>query len=379
MSTATTIDNTMEANDVEVDVSVKGMSPRSEGTIETADGDTSTLPDDFDEELSDHELEQMDRGRARSLSFVDEEEERIQVGEVVKNSVDEEGSNGDANTGSGPKKMNLPPKTIDIMTNLNPLGLGVAAGSGQTVQDQAEEAELALEGAVTSAPRASSPRVAGLKGPNIGSPSRKGRKHPSAPEVNKSLSTDDYDYYVKVLLLGDSGVGKTSLMLRFADNQFQPNLMSTAGVDFKVRYLKSKSTEKRTKCQIWDTAGQERFHVITRAYYRGAHGIALTYDAADEGSFKQIGYWMDNIKKHAGEDVAVIILGNKVDLPNKKISYEQGKAVADQYGVYFSETSAKTGKNVVEAFETLTDFITKKWPKSNPQKRKQQSPFLANS
>lgn len=93
------------------------------------------------------------------------------------------------------------------------------------------------------------------------------------------LTTTQYDYYVKILLLGDSGVGKTSLMLRFADNEFRETLIGTAGVDFKVRYLEKKGM--KTKCQIWDTAGQERFHVITRSYYTGAHGIALVYDASD--------------------------------------------------------------------------------------------------
>ncbi|GBG34780.1 Ras-related protein Rab-8A [Hondaea fermentalgiana] len=167
---------------------------------------------------------------------------------------------------------------------------------------------------------------------------------------------DRYDHHIKILLLGDSGVGKTSLMLRFADNQFQPNLMSTAGVDFKVRYLEDpvKTQNKRIKCQIWDTAGQERFHVITRTYYRGAHGIALVYDAANEQSFKQISYWMDNIRSHAGQDVCVVLFGNKVDLPSRVITPEQGRATAEAFGAQFYETSAKSGVNVLEAFEALS-------------------------
>jgi len=181
------------------------------------------------------------------------------------------------------------------------------------------------------------------------------------------MKNEGHDYYVKVLLLGDSGVGKTSLMLRFADNQFQESLMSTAGVDFKVRFLEKDN--KRVKCQIWDTAGQERFHVITRAYYRGSHGIALVYDATRESSFKQIEYWMENIKKHASSDVFVVLLGNKTDLPDKKITFEQGKEMAERYKIKFFETSAKTGANVVEAFEMLSDQIVTKWenePKETP-------------
>mmetsp|Transcript_3519 Transcript_3519/g.5087 ORF Transcript_3519/g.5087 Transcript_3519/m.5087 type:complete len:253 (+) Transcript_3519:3-761(+) len=168
-------------------------------------------------------------------------------------------------------------------------------------------------------------------------------------------SHEDYDYHVKVLLLGDSGVGKTSLMLRFADNEFQPNLMSTAGVDFKVRYLENQKTKgKRIKCQIWDTAGQERFHVITRTYYRGSHGIALVYDVTNERSFEQINYWMNNIKNHAGKDVFVVLFGNKVDLPHRKVTYEQGKQAAAKHNALFYETSAKDGTNVLEAFEALS-------------------------
>ena len=171
-----------------------------------------------------------------------------------------------------------------------------------------------------------------------------------------------------VLLLGDSGVGKTSLMLRFAENQFHQSLMSTAGVDFKVRYLEKNSV--RTKCQIWDTAGQERFHVITRTYYKGAHGIALVFDVTNESSFKQVDYWMDNIKKHASSDIFVVLLGNKVDLPERKIAYEQGKEVADKHGFQYYETSAKTGANVVTAFSSLSEKITNR-REMTPQKQEE--------
>jgi len=174
----------------------------------------------------------------------------------------------------------------------------------------------------------------------------------TAPQID----LETFDHHVKVLLLGDSGVGKTSLMCRFADNEFQPNMMSTAGVDFKIRYLHDevKTKGKRIKCQIWDTAGQERFHVITRTYYRGSHGIALVYDVTNEQSFNQINYWMNNIKNHAGSDVIVVLFGNKIDLPDRKISYEQGNKAAEQYNALFYETSAKDGTNVLAAFQNLS-------------------------
>ncbi|CAN0149113.1 unnamed protein product, partial [Laminaria digitata] len=98
-----------------------------------------------------------------------------------------------------------------------------------------------------------------------------------------------FDHTIRILLLGDSGVGKTSLMTRFSEDKFAPTMISTAGVDFKVQTLDING--KRVRCQIWDTAGQERFHVITRAYIRGAHGIALAYDVTDDDSFKNVNYW----------------------------------------------------------------------------------------
>mmetsp|Transcript_4563 Transcript_4563/g.8037 ORF Transcript_4563/g.8037 Transcript_4563/m.8037 type:complete len:485 (+) Transcript_4563:284-1738(+) len=178
----------------------------------------------------------------------------------------------------------------------------------------------------------------------------------TATGTDGPASPDLFDYYVKVLLLGDSGVGKTSLMMRFSDNEFNQSLMSTAGVDFKVRFLQDpvKTNGKRIKCQIWDTAGQERFHVITRTYYRGAHGIALVYDVTNEHSFKQISYWMNNIRAHAGPDVFIVLFGNKVDLPNRQVSPEQGLAAAEEFGCLFYETSAKDGTNVLQAFEALS-------------------------
>ncbi|CAM9910840.1 unnamed protein product, partial [Ectocarpus fasciculatus] len=125
---------------------------------------------------------------------------------------------------------------------------------------------------------------------------------------------DDFDHTIRILLLGDSGVGKTSLMTRFSEDKFAPTLISTAGVDYKVQTLDING--KRVRCQIWDTAGQERFHVITRTYYRGAHGIALAYDVTDDDSFKNVNYWMANIQTHAepGHRMQKMILGNKVDI-----------------------------------------------------------------
>lgn len=119
----------------------------------------------------------------------------------------------------------------------------------------------------------------------------------------------DYDYLFKILLIGNSGVGKSSLLLRFADDTFTDNFMPTIGVDFKIRTLE---VDGRTiKLQIWDTAGQERFKTITSSYYKGAHGIIVVYDITDKESFKNIDTWMTEVEKHASDNVSRILVGNK--------------------------------------------------------------------
>eukprot|EP01027_Heterolobosea_sp_BB2_P006112 GEZU01009267.1.p1 GENE.GEZU01009267.1~~GEZU01009267.1.p1 ORF type:complete len:171 (-),score=18.98 GEZU01009267.1:492-1004(-) len=125
-----------------------------------------------------------------------------------------------------------------------------------------------------------------------------------------------YDYLIKLLLIGDSGVGKSCLLLRFSDDSFTTSFITTIGIDFKIRTIELDG--KRIKLQIWDTAGQERFRTITTAYYRGAMGILLTYDVTDEGSFANVRNWMKNIEQHATENVNKILLGNKCDLVEKK-------------------------------------------------------------
>eukprot|EP00835_Amoeboradix_gromovi_P002222 NODE_121_length_18880_cov_0.205687.p7 type:complete len:173 gc:universal NODE_121_length_18880_cov_0.205687:3440-2922(-) len=161
-----------------------------------------------------------------------------------------------------------------------------------------------------------------------------------------------YDYLMKLLLIGDSGVGKSCLLLRFSDDSFTPSFIATIGIDFKIRTIDLDS--KKIKLQIWDTAGQERFRTITTAYYRGAMGILLVYDVTDEKSFHNIRNWIKNIDEHASEGVNKILVGNKCDCEEKKvITREQGQALADEYGIPFLETSAKSNINVEEGFFTL--------------------------
>ncbi|GAB5567864.1 ras-related protein Rab-8A [Prionailurus iriomotensis] len=154
-----------------------------------------------------------------------------------------------------------------------------------------------------------------------------------------------YDYLFKLLLIGDSGVGKTCVLFRFSEDAFNSTFISTIGIDFKIRTIELDG--KRIKLQIWDTAGQERFRTITTAYYRGAMGIMLVYDITNEKSFDNIRNWIRNIEEHASADVEKMILGNKCDVNDKRqVSKERGEKLALDYGIKFMETSAKANINV---------------------------------
>ena len=164
--------------------------------------------------------------------------------------------------------------------------------------------------------------------------------------------TEDYEFIFKVLLLGNSNVGKSSLFLRFVDDIWNDTFVPTIGVDFKIKTFNI--DEKKIKMQIWDPAGQERFKNIIASYYRGAHGILLIYDVTDKESFKNLSNWLIEIEKNASKNVLKVLIGNKTDLEDKRvITYSQGKEFADSYGLKYIETSAKKNMNVNEAFETL--------------------------
>eukprot|EP01084_Bolivina_argentea_P124721 220988_1 len=181
--------------------------------------------------------------------------------------------------------------------------------------------------------------------------------------------TTEYDYLFKLLLIGDSGVGKSCFLLRFADDTYTESYISTIGVDFKIRTIDLDG--KTIKLQIWDTAGQERFRTITSSYYRGSHGIILVYDVTEKESFDNIRQWLFEIDRYASENVCKLIVGNKCDLSDKRvINYDVGKEFADDLAIPFLETSAKDSTNVEQAFLTMTAQIKNRMRSAAPCQRK---------
>lgn len=182
-------------------------------------------------------------------------------------------------------------------------------------------------------------------------------------------STETYDLSCKVMLIGDSGVGKTCLLVRFKDGTFlSGSFISTVGIDFRNKVVDVEGT--KVKLQIWDTAGQERFRSITRAYYRDATALLLVYDVTNKASFDNVRAWLTEINEYAQDDVVIMLLGNKCDHQGDRvIRKDDGERISKEYGVTFMETSAKTGMNVDLAFMALArDLKMKKTRRPNDPK-----------
>ena len=171
------------------------------------------------------------------------------------------------------------------------------------------------------------------------------------------------EFLYKILLLGDTSVGKTCFLMRYTDNTFQEIHMSTIGLDYKLKNVQL-DEGKMYKIQIWDTAGQDRFRSITKNYYKGAHGIVLIYDITDKKTFENVRNWVKQIKEEVSDKVCIILVGNKIDLEQKRVvSMEEGKKMAEQFDLMFFECSCKTGVNINDAFQELVEKTVENYSK----------------
>ncbi|XP_023654185.1 ras-related protein Rab-35-like [Paramormyrops kingsleyae] len=169
------------------------------------------------------------------------------------------------------------------------------------------------------------------------------------------MTAKDYNHLFKLLIIGDSNVGKSSLLLRFADNSFSGSYITTIGVDFKIRTVDING--EKVKIQIWDTAGQERFRTITSTYYRNTHGVIIVYDVTNQESFVNVKRWLNEISQNC-DNVCTILVGNKNDNPSKKeVHFQEAQHFGDSVGVRIFETSAKENVNVEEMFMSFIHMV----------------------
>ena len=170
-----------------------------------------------------------------------------------------------------------------------------------------------------------------------------------------SSNPNGYDMIFKIVLIGDTSVGKTNILSKYLTNEFDPDSKATVGVEFGTKDFKIENNI--VKVQIWDTAGQERYRSITNAYYKGAKGSLLVYDITNPKTFESLDKWLSDLKTNGEEKISIILVGNKTDLEDqRKISIEQGKEKAEFYKLAFIETSALNGDNIEKAFsELITD------------------------
>eukprot|EP00010_Vexillifera_abyssalis_P004402 CAMPEP_0201553144 /NCGR_PEP_ID=MMETSP0173_2-20130828/19469_1 /ASSEMBLY_ACC=CAM_ASM_000268 /TAXON_ID=218659 /ORGANISM="Vexillifera sp., Strain DIVA3 564/2" /LENGTH=225 /DNA_ID=CAMNT_0047963761 /DNA_START=68 /DNA_END=742 /DNA_ORIENTATION=+ len=170
------------------------------------------------------------------------------------------------------------------------------------------------------------------------------------------VKNQPYDLLFKFILIGDSGVGKSSILLQFTDDYFAEKHSSTIGVDFKIRTIELDG--KRIKLNIWDTAGQERFRTVAHAYFRGAHGIILVYDITRKESFLNLDHWFNEVAQYAPSNCFKMMVGNKCDIEaEREVDFASAKQFAEDKGVFFLETSAKNNHNIREAFTILSKEI----------------------
>lgn len=187
------------------------------------------------------------------------------------------------------------------------------------------------------------------------------------PTKTITMCEGDYDYLIKLLALGDSGVGKTTYLYRYTDNKFNPKFITTVGIDFREKRVVyntqgpngTSGKPFKVHLQLWDTAGQERFRSLTTAFFRDAMGFLLMFDLTSQQSFLNVRNWMSQLQANAYcENPDIILIGNKADLPDQReVNEQQAQELAAKYSIPYFETSAATGQNVEQAVEALLDLI----------------------
>jgi Ras-related protein Rab-1A len=191
------------------------------------------------------------------------------------------------------------------------------------------------------------------------------------------MTTSEYDFVFKILLIGNSAVGKSSLLMRFADDIFHETFLPTIGVDFKIRTIEHEGS--KIKLQMWDTAGQEKFKTITAAYYKGAQGIVLVFDLCDKKSFADIKTWLSEVNRLSTDESVKILVGNKSDLINdRQVSKEEAERFAENEGMIYYEASAKNNSKVDTIFRHLSDAMKEKFSKQYIQKYKKTTTYLTS-
>ena len=178
--------------------------------------------------------------------------------------------------------------------------------------------------------------------------------------INKTMEDESYEIMVKVVLIGDSGVGKTNIMSKYLKNQFREDSKATVGVEFGSKQFSVEGHQ--IKAQIWDTAGQERYKAITSAYYKGAKGAFIVYDITRKNTFETVNKWVSDITAAADKKITLILIGNKNDLEDQRqVTKEVGEEKAKELGLAFMETSACSGENLDKAFQMMINEIYKKY------------------
>jgi len=196
------------------------------------------------------------------------------------------------------------------------------------------------------------------------------------------MSAESLDHVFKILLIGDAGVGKSSILLQFTDGYFNDNLQSTIGVDFKIKVMDAAGPDgrkKKVKVTIWDTAGQERFRTLTSSYYRGAQGIILVYDVARKPTFDHLSDWLNEVEQFSmggGKDVIKLLVGNKID-QTRVVPRQQADEWARSRGMLFMEASAKTKEGINVVFDEVVQKILEN-PTLLSNTRPQKSPSKVN-